>query len=145
MCGSGEGRYTNTVGGSGQTRVGKGVSTSIPLRSTRQKSILQEEEAAKLIGGRRRKGSGSAPGLPGDAVSDRFLVECKYTARKSISIDLEGLRDLEENALNAGKIPFLVFGQDDGERVKHQWVAVPVYLIGDFINAFNKPKKLKER
>lgn len=115
------------------------------MRSSRQKSILQEEEAARLIGGKRRKGSGCAPGLPGDAVSEEFLVECKYTAKKSISINLEALHDLEEDALNASKIPLLVFGRDAGDRVKHSWIAVPVYLMDDLIELFSKLKNKQQR
>lgn len=99
------------------------------MRSARQKSILQEEGAAELIGGKRRRGSGSVAGLPGDAVSEGFFVECKYTHKKSISIAKRDLSKLEEDAISANKVPVLVFGFANGDRVKNNWVAVPWYLF----------------
>lgn len=99
------------------------------MRSIRRKSILQEEETAKMIGGKRRRGSGSVPGLPGDAVSDRFLVECKFTSKRYISIKASDLRKIEEDALSTGKIPILAFGFSNGDTIEGQWTAIPSYLF----------------
>lgn len=101
------------------------------MRSNKQKSILQEEEAAKLIDGRRVHGSGSVKGKPGDAISPAILVECKFTSKKAITLSKSVLSKIEKDALSSGKIPMLMFGFSDEDRVKssNSWVAIPVYFM----------------
>lgn len=104
-------------------------------RTNRQKSIRQEAAAAKMIGGRRRRGSGSAPGLPGDAYGERFLVECKFTNQQSFSVKLSDLTKIEVSALTAGKIPLFRFGFADGDDITEndEWVAFPAYFFPQLI------------
>lgn len=82
-----------------------------------------------MLGGKRRKGSGSYPGLPGDIVTKGVLGECKYTNKKSISISREVIGKIEENALNAGKVPCLVFGFGEADEVVNNWVAFPLWAL----------------
>jgi hypothetical protein len=102
---------------------------AVNLKSKRQKSIDQENRAAKIIGGKRVRGSGSVLVNPGDAISSEIMAECKYTDNESISISKSTLSKIEENALNANKIPMLMFGFSDGNIVKDNWLAFPEYAF----------------
>ena len=108
------------------------------MRTVKQKSMLQEEHGAKLIGGRRVPGSGSVKGKPGDGISPLYMDECKYTDRKSLSIKRVDLRKLEEDSLNSGKMPVFMFGFSNGDRVKYNWVAVPEYLFREVMEQLEK-------
>ena len=104
-------------------------------RTNRQKSIQQEEAAAKMIGGQRRRGSGSVPGLPGDAYGEHFLVECKFVNARSFSIKVGDLTKIEVAAFTAGKIPLFRFGFATGDRIANEWVAFPAYLFPQVVKS----------
>ena len=86
-----------------------------------------------MIGGRRRRGSGSAPGLPGDAYGERFLLEAKFTNAHSFSLKLADLTKIETAAFLAGKLPLLRFGFAQGDQIAHEWVAFPAYLFSQMV------------
>lgn len=108
------------------------------MRTLKQKSKLQEEQGAKLIGGRRVRGSGSVKGKPGDGISSLYMDECKYTDKKSISVKRSDLLKLEENSLSSGKMPVFMFGFSTGDRVKYNWVAVPEYLFREVMEQLER-------
>ena len=114
------------------------------MRSKRQKSIDQENRAARLIGGKRVRGSGSVLVNPSDAISSEIMVECKYVDTESMSISRGVLSKIEEDALNANKIPMLMFGFSDGNIVKNNWVAFPEYAfekISKYLISLDKNSK----
>ncbi len=50
--------------------------------------------------------------MPGDVISDKFLVECKLrgsSGKKHISIEKEWLKKIEKEAQALAKFPLLVF------------------------------------
>jgi len=93
----------------------------------KKKSQKQEARVAKELDGRAQPGSGAIEHLKGDVTTDRFLIEAKRTDKKSISITGEWLSKIDQEALNVGKIPALVFeiGGMNG-FAENEWVAVPL-------------------
>ena len=88
-----------------------------------------------MISGRRRRGSGAAPGLPGDAYGERFLLEAKFTNAQSFSVKLGDLTKIETAAFMAGKIPLFRFGFATGDRIANEWVAFPAYLFSQVVKS----------
>ena len=71
-----------------------------------------ERRIAKLLGGRRIPLSGSLTLMPGDVITDKFLVECKLRAssgKKQIAIEKAWLTKIEKEAKSQNKIPLLIF------------------------------------
>lgn len=105
----------------------------------------QEARVAKTVGGKVQAGSGNSVYAKGDVKQqseeamdlERFLIECKHTQKKSLSIKGEWLSKISREAIAAGKMPALSFeiaGNDD-RMVEHDWVAIPMSvfkrLLGD--------------
>ena len=99
----------------------------------------QEKRVAKVLGGKRQPGSGSSPYAKGDVIQksteghslDKFLIECKQTKHKSLSIKGEWLTKISREALAAGKEPALQFeikGNED-TFVEGDWIAVPLSVF----------------
>jgi hypothetical protein len=75
-----------------------------------------ERRIAKALGGKRIPLSGSLSSMPGDVVTERFLVECKLrgsSGKKQIAIEKAWLRKIEKEAQAQGRIPLLVFKYKD--------------------------------
>jgi hypothetical protein len=71
-----------------------------------------ERRIAKALGGKRIPLSGSLSSMPGDVITERFLVECKLrgsSGKKQIAIEKTWLRKIEKEAQAQGRIPLLVF------------------------------------
>jgi hypothetical protein len=97
-------------------------------QQTSKESVLDHEhEAASLVGGVRHGGSGSSSYRKSDASSDDYQVECKQTAKKSISLKLEWLQKITQEALSRGREPMLHlrFIELNGD-CPSDWVCVPV-------------------
>ena len=62
---------------------------------------------AREVGGSRVPFSGSAPHAKGDAVSDRVVVECKTTSKKSYAVSTETWRKVRAEARKTGKEPVM--------------------------------------
>jgi len=88
--------------------------------------LAHEERAAGLFGGKRHRGSGSSPFLKSDASSSRYQIECKQTENASLSLKLEWLKKITNEAIGCGKIPALHihFLRDIGS-VERDWVILP--------------------
>ena len=67
----------------------------------------QESRLANLLGGERNAGSGNGWSRKQDVRSKKFLVEAKWTSKKSFSIKADALRQLEHNAAIEDRIPVL--------------------------------------
>lgn len=113
-------------------------------KTHRLKPKAQEKKVSEAIGGKRQRGSGSQPGLKGDAVREDIglplLGECKRTAgKKSISVKVEWLAKISREAESQNAYPFLdvQFDRDVVESVarkmgipppEEDWVMVPISL-----------------
>lgn len=104
-------------------------------KRARRESIIQEEEGAELIGGRRHVGSGAIPGLKSDASSDRWQMEAKYTRAASIRVTLSWLSQISSEARDQDRWPILhikFLEIPSGISVKDKWVLIPadVFAMG---------------
>ena len=91
----------------------------------------QENRVASRLGGKRQRGSGASDYAKGDVKTDNFLIECKQTEKKSLSIKGEWLSKITREAMAAGKTPALsieIKGVED-RLVEQDWVAVPMSVF----------------
>jgi hypothetical protein len=100
----------------------------------RMRSLVneQEEEGARLIGGRRHVGSGAIEGLKSDASSSRWQLEAKQTAGKSIGVSLEWLEKISREARSQDKHPilFLRFTRIPSDMViEEDWMVIPASVF----------------
>jgi hypothetical protein len=90
-----------------------------------------ERRIAKLLGGRRIPLSGSLSFMPGDVITDKFLVECKLrgsSGKKQIAIEKTWLTKIEKEARSQNKIPLLIF------KYKNDKDYYVIFNLKDFIN-----------
>lgn len=78
-----------------------------------KRSAKQEGNVATSKGGKRQPGSGSSPRAPQDAKVPEFLVQCKFTDKKSITIKADDWRQLRQDALDTGREPMMYLEMDD--------------------------------
>lgn len=86
---------------------------------------LKEKSDAKLIGGRRVRGSGNKWHNPGDSRSEHYLSESKYTDKKSYSLNYNKLKKIYNEALLTYKIPLFMIQIKDINLVtmfEEDWV-----------------------
>lgn len=87
-------------------------------------------------------GSGALPGAKGDLVYTpdsgiEFLIESKSTTSESLSIKMEWLDKITNEALDAAKNPALSiqFVNDLGAPRK-AWIAIPEYVFKILVNGY---------
>lgn len=88
-----------------------------------------ENDIAEVIDGRAvgTKGSRGAGHKRADARSNKYEVECKQTANKSISLKMEWLLDISRLALGKGLKPLLSLRFLKREmEVEQDWVLIPM-------------------
>lgn len=91
-----------------------------------------EKKAGKRLGARVIPGSGTIPSLKGDLSTKSFLIESKATTKKSLSVKLDWLRKIDQEALEEGRDPALLvqFTDADGAVVRGgAWVCIPEALF----------------
>ena len=76
--------------------------------SVQRRARKQEQQLAKRWHGKRQPGSGSKPGYRGDVKLGDFLVETKFTDKKSYRLELATLRKIGEEAAAMGRRPIVV-------------------------------------
>ena len=94
----------------------------------RRRVSEQEEEGARIIGGRRHVGSGAISDLKSDASSDEWQQEAKSTKHKSFGLKLEMLEKITREARIQDKKPmvFLRFTDiPDDMSVEDDWIVIP--------------------
>ena len=102
----------------------------VALRPERKGRLLrpcdeQERLAAKIIGGRKTRGSGSGKDK-GDWKNKLFCGESKTTSKASRSIKLSELVTITEHAHREGKIPIFELGFDNTPKgISADWFALP--------------------
>lgn len=90
-----------------------------------------ESHAARKMGARLRPASGAMAGAKGDMVKGQYLMESKSTTSASLTVKLEWLVKITEEAQAQAKTPALLmaFVLPTGRPVPNaeaQWVAVPL-------------------
>lgn len=78
---------------------------------------LKESNDAKMVDGKRVRGSGNRWNNPGDVRSEKYLIECKQTDKKSYSLSRQKLNKAYEEALFTYKIPLFSVKIQDIEVV----------------------------
>ncbi len=78
------------------------------MRKQKKLSIKQEKMVAKKLNGFRTPASGAIPGFKGDVSTEKFLIECKMTVNKSLSIDTGWIKKICDEAWASGKEPRIV-------------------------------------
>jgi len=79
--------------------------------------IKKEKDDAKKFDGKRTRGSGNSWYNPGDSRGSTFLVESKYTSKKSYSLNKDKLDKLYEQGLFTYKTPLLSIRIQDMDLV----------------------------
>lgn len=95
-------------------------------KSDKDTVFAHEQETARMIGGKRHRGSGASPWMKSDASSAEYQFECKQTGDASMSLKLEWLQKISMEAAGMGKTPGLhVRFLRDMPGVSQDWVMVP--------------------
>ena len=96
-------------------------------RSVGQKeSQYHEQRLADLLEGSRPAASGAFWSRKGDVRTDDFLIEHKYTAKKSMSMSRTVLDKIRDEAILDGRIPVLavhIGGRDYVVLLEDDWLA----------------------
>lgn len=94
-------------------------------------STVHESRVANKLNGHRQAGSGSSIYAKGDIKLDNFLIECKTTQNKSISIKKGWLSKITKEALAVQKDPALSFeiGGDSDPVTENDWIAIPMSVF----------------
>lgn len=98
------------------------------VKSTKKKSLENEQRLSKEIGFVCTPGSGNGPwaSKKGDGTHPIFMFECKETKHASIRIAGKDIRKLVQEAALVGKFPALVVSAYRlSEPLPKDWVAVP--------------------
>lgn len=106
-------------------------------KKRRKKSIGQENRVAKVLGGRRQKASGALPGAKGDVRGVELLAECKRTDKKSISITIEYLQKITQEAGYYGKIPCVAIEIESPPKfVNKDWILLPAGFVNELLEVY---------
>ena len=103
--------------------------------------MAQENRVAKATGGRRQKASGALPGSKGDVRSVELLNECKRTDKKSISITIEYLQKITQEAAFYNRIPSVAIEIESPPKfVNRDWILVPAGFFNELIEVYRGGK-----
>jgi hypothetical protein len=106
-------------------------------KKIRRKSMKQENRVAKAVKGRRQKASGALPGSKGDVRSVELLGECKRTDKKSISITIEYLQKITEEAAYYSKIPSVAIEIESPPKfVNRDWILLPAGFVQELLEVY---------
>lgn len=106
-------------------------------KKQRKKSIAQEKRISERIGGRRQKASGALPGAKGDVRSVELLNECKRTDKKSISITLEYLQKITQEASFYNCVPSVSIEIESPPKfVNRDWILLPAGFVQELLEVY---------
>lgn len=90
--------------------------------------IASEKKTAKRLSGKLKPGSGAMEGAKGDMSVDGYLIENKSTIKESMTLKLDWLHKISNEALQTNQTPALaiqfVTGNGDAKPFG-KWVAIP--------------------
>ena len=85
--------------------------------SVKKKSAGKEKSIAKELGGKAQPGSGNQFNAKGDVKLDDYLIEHKYTDKKSYSLNKDTFKKIEREAQEVGKCPAMIIELQDRKLV----------------------------
>lgn len=87
------------------------------MDQNKKKSIKQERETAKEVGGRTTPASGAKWHSKADVKSDNYLIECKITEKQYYSLKLSTWEKINEEATKAGlRTPVIRIDLENGKH-----------------------------
>lgn len=87
-----------------------------------------ENRIAKAVNGKKQAGSGNNDYKKGDVDSKSFLIECKTTKYKSMSVKAQWLDKISDEALMEQKHPALAV-QMKTKRAEKDWIMIPLSVF----------------
>lgn len=98
-----------------------------PTNSEKELSTRDEEEIARLIGGKRHKGSGNYAHLKGDGRKRGVLrFESKTTKGRQFHVELSDLNKIRQECSAGEKPAFIIsFRERQTKRLLDRWVLTP--------------------
>ena len=103
----------------------------------KKKSMKQEDRLAKKLGGIRQKASGAIAGSRGDVRIPELLIEAKRTDKKSISIKVDYLENITNEAMAYGLIPAVSIELlNTPPLVAKDWVMVPAEFLRELLDMY---------
>ena len=113
-------------------------------KHNKKKAQKRERDLAEELGGKATPNSGATPMSPGDVHLPDFLLDDKFTGKKSYSVTTETLNKLCREARSLGKDPALVIHFEDSSGIKdlnpQTWVLIPLKTATE-MGYFDKPIK----
>lgn len=100
--------------------------------------VKAEKRFAKRVKGNQTPGSGVKDGAKGDVELPTFLVENKTTTSQSISLKMDWLLKIYQEALETDRYPALSFQFIDGmgnSEKRERWVCIPEHVFAELIEA----------
>lgn len=108
-------------------------------KKRRRKSMKQEDRVADAFGGYRQAGSGAVAGRRGDAKGVELLGECKRTEKKSISIKMDYLEKITQEAVSYNRIPAVAIEFEDTPKlVPRDWVLLPAGFVSQLLEVYRE-------
>ena len=96
-----------------------------------------ERKAAKRQGARQTPASGAVEGIKGDFGTADVLTENKSTIGSTITLHLDALLKIKNQAMQSGRLPALAFQfthSDGRARQGGAWVAVPEWVWNELVD-----------
>lgn len=88
------------------------------MKTVKRRSQKQEKSVAKDFNAKVTVASGALWGMKGDIRSDKFLIECKTTAKTYYSLTAKTWEKIEQEAIRDHmRIPLMVIDLEDRDRV----------------------------
>lgn len=117
-----------------QIFAGDGVNKQKP-KGKKKSWQFHEKHVAKVFKGKVTPGSGNKPMHKGDVKSDSFMVECKMTKNESMSLKLEWLTKISEEATCRDRIPamHIRFETANGNICEKDWVILPETVFKEML------------
>lgn len=103
--------------------------------SVKAKANKTEKDLARELGGHAVPASGAIDGFKGDVTTDKFLIDSKETASKSLMISSTMLNKICKEAREAGKRPalHLKLGQA-ALGTSREWMCIPIQDFKELVN-----------
>lgn len=100
----------------------------MPKTEVQRKSRLQEQRAAKELGGYVQKASGASTFAKGDVRKfGELRVECKTTSKQEYSLKFSDLLKIQDEALKAGAEDWVFQVEFQGQMGQNQKVAIMLW------------------
>ena len=99
-----------------------------PSEESSSKTVaLHEKEVSEGLGGSAHIGSGRIPGKKSDGSTEDYQIECKQTAKESLSLKLSWLQKISSEAYLRGRVPILSirFLNSEDKLTPKDWILVP--------------------